>query len=160
VNVATIEYTGTDENDIDLIRPLWEQLREHHRVRSINFARHYETTTFEYRKSDLLYKTKDGLMHIDLAKDPASGRYVGYCISSIVMDHDEKAGEIDSIFVDRAYRLGGIGDTLMKKALGWIDLQGVDVKKVSVGAGNEEVFPFYARYGFYIRTTTLEQVRK
>jgi ribosomal protein S18 acetylase RimI-like enzyme len=157
VNIAYIE---TDGKDIDLVRPLWEQLREHHRARSTNFAPHYEATTFDHRKSDLLYKTKDGLMHIDFAKDMASGRYVGYCISSIVMDHDEKVGEIDSIFVDKTYRLEGIGDTLIKKALGWMDLQCVDVKKVSVGSGNEEVFPFYARYGFYPRMTTLEQVKK
>jgi ribosomal protein S18 acetylase RimI-like enzyme len=153
--VATIEYIETDEKDIDLIRPLWEQLNEHHRALSPHFSSHYETFTFERRKDDLLHKTKNGLMHICLAKDIDPGRYVGYCISSLLKDRDRPVGEIESIYVNSLYRSNGIGDTLMRKALEWMDTHGADTKKVSVGAGNEDVLPFYARYGFYHRTSTL-----
>ncbi len=57
--------------------------------------------TFEKRKADLLKKAASGKMRVDLAFDEVSGRNVGYCVSSI---NQEKTGEIESIFVDAAYR--------------------------------------------------------
>jgi ribosomal protein S18 acetylase RimI-like enzyme len=157
--VASIAYTETDEGDIDLIKPLWEKLNEHHRKLSPDFSSHYETFTFEQRKGELLHKTKNGLMRIGLANDIDSGRYAGYCVSSLLKDLGRSVGEIESIYVDSAYRSGGVGDMLMRKTLEWMDSHGADSKKVSVGAGNEEVLPFYARYGFHVRTTTLEQIK-
>ncbi len=157
--MATIVYTETDERDIDLIKPLWERLNEHHRALSPRFSSHYEMFTFERRKDDLLHKTKNGLMHICLAKDIDSVRYVGYCVTSLSKDRDCSVGEIESIYVENPYRSSGIGDTLMRKALEWLDSRGANVKRVAVGAGNEEVMPFYAKYEFYVRTTTLEQIK-
>jgi diamine N-acetyltransferase len=158
--LVNITYTETDAKDIDLIEPLWEQLREHHRVRSVYFTRHFETVTFEGRKSDLLNKAKNGPMRIDLARDIDANKYVGYCVSSLITDNFDLVGEVDSIYVDADYRFKGIGETLMKKALEWMDAKGASVKTVGVGVGNEEVFPFYARFGFYPRTTHLEQIKK
>jgi ribosomal protein S18 acetylase RimI-like enzyme len=53
----------------------------------------------------------------------------------------------------------GIGDSLMKKALSWMDQKGAMAKIVEVGTGNEQAFNFYARYGFLPRKTVLKQVR-
>ncbi|HTX43640.1 MAG TPA: GNAT family N-acetyltransferase [Methanocella sp.] len=157
--MATIEYMETDERDLDLIKPLWEQLNEHHRKLSPHFSSHYEAFTFERRKDGLLHKTRDGLMHICLAKDADSGICVGYSVSSLLNDGGHPVGEVESIYVDGPYRAKGIGDALMRKALEWMDTHGAATKKVSVGAGNEDVLPFYARYGFCVRTTTLEQIK-
>jgi len=158
--VATIVYTETDQRSIDTIEPLWAQLNEHHRKMSPNFSSHYEKFTFEQRKNELLEKAARGLMHITLAKDIDAGHYIGYCVSSILMDGDTPIGEVESIFVENEYRSSGIGDKLMNKALEWMDSKGADKKKVSVGAGNEGVLPFYNKYGFYPRMTLLEQIRK
>lgn len=158
--VATIVYTETDQKSIDMIEPLWVQLNEHHRTLSPHFSSHYEKMTFEQRKRELLDKAGRGLMRVCLAKDIDADRYVGYCVSSISMDGDIPVGEVESIFVENAYRSSGIGDKLMNKAIEWMDSKGADKKKVAIGAGNEGVLPFYARYGFYKRMTVLEQIRK
>jgi diamine N-acetyltransferase len=47
----------------------------------------------------------------------------------------------------------------MTNALLWLDSQPLSRKTVSVGFGNEEVFRFYERYGFYPRAITLQQTR-
>lgn len=158
--MVNVTYIETDERGIDAIKPLWEKLNEHHRQLSPHFAGHYETFKFEQRKADLLRKAEQGLMHIDLAKDMDDDVIVGYCVSTLIKDGSEAVGEVDSIYVDEAYRSSGIGDTLMRKALEWMDARGADVKRVSVGAGNEDVFPFYERYGFYPRMTVLQKIKK
>lgn len=128
--MATIVYTETDHKSIDVIEPLWARLNEHHRVLSPNFSSHYEKFTFEQRRKELLEKAARGLMHISLAKDIDEGRYVGYCVSSVLMDGDSPTGEVDSIFVENAYRSCGIGDSLMKRSIEWMDSKGADKKIV------------------------------
>jgi diamine N-acetyltransferase len=160
IRVATILYMDMDQRNIDMIEPLWVQLNEHHRVLSPHFSSHYEKFTFGQRKGDLLGKAARGLMRITMAKDVDSGQFVGYVVSTLLMDGDAPAGEVESIFVEDPYRSSGIGDKLMKKALEWMDSKGAESKKVAVGAGNEGVFPFYAKYGFYTRMTMLEQIKK
>jgi ribosomal protein S18 acetylase RimI-like enzyme len=94
-------------------------------------------------------------MRVDLAKEEVSMQNVGYCISSI---DEEKTGEIESIFVDAAYKGMGIGDPFIKKALIWMEREGTVAKIVEVGAGNEQAFGFYEKYGFLPRKTVLRQV--
>jgi len=96
-------------------------------------------------------------MRVDLALNEESTRNVGYCVSS---DSAEKIGEIDSIFVDAAYRDQGIGDALMKKALCWMEKENAVAKIVEVAVGNEEAFGFNAKYDFLPRKTVLKQVKK
>jgi ribosomal protein S18 acetylase RimI-like enzyme len=60
--------------------------------------------------------------------------------------------------VDAEYRKLGLGDQLMKHAMHWLDEQKASSRMVSVAEGNEDVFPFYQRYGFYPRKTLLEYI--
>jgi len=152
-----VKYVHGGGDLLDQIKVLWEALNEHHRQHSPNFKEHYSKTTFEKRKTDLLKKAALGKMRVDLAVDEASEQSVEYCVSSL---NPEKTGEIESIFVDAAYRGLGIGDSLMKKALNWMKHEGAVAKIVEVGAGNEQAFGFYARYGFLPRKTVLKQVGK
>jgi ribosomal protein S18 acetylase RimI-like enzyme len=124
---------------------------------SANFKQHYQGMTFEKRKADLQSKAAGGEMRVDLAIDEASGTNVGYCVSSL---NKEKLGEIESIFVDLHYRGVGVGDSLMKKALCWMNQKGAVAKIVEVGVGNEQALGFYARYGFLPRKTVLRQVKQ
>jgi len=109
-----IEYIEYNKKDLDLIRPLWQRLKEHHEIQSHHFPEHYARLTFNLRKKDLLKKSKYGALRLDLAKDSDTGEHIGYCISTISKD---KQGEIDSIYVEPNYRKVGIGDNLMKRAL-------------------------------------------
>jgi diamine N-acetyltransferase len=156
VNKIKIRYSNGDQALLDQIKLLWEELNEHHCQHSPNFKEHYNQMTFEKRKSDLLKKSLSGEMRVDLSVDEASGCIVGYCVSSL---SSEKIGEIESIFVNVAYRGFGIGDSLMKKTLGWMEQEGAVAKIVEVGVGNESAFSFYSRYGFLPRKTVLKQVK-
>jgi diamine N-acetyltransferase len=142
---------------LDQIKVLWEALNSRHLGLSANFKLHYRDMTFEKRKADLLKKAAAGKMRVDLAFNEELGLNVGYCVSSV---NSEKMGEIESIFVDAAYRGMGIGDRLMKKALCWMEQEDVVEKIVEVAVGNEQAWGFYAQYGFLPRKMVLKQVKK
>lgn len=152
--MPAVEYRETDIRDIELIRPLWTQLNEHHRVRARVFRSHYEQWTFDDRKVYFEKIAGAGILQVELAFDRESARYVGYCISSVSADH---SGEIESVFVEEEYRSQGIGSTLVHRALSWLGAKGSIRNRVSVGDGNEEAFGFYQKFGFYPRMTVLEQ---
>ena len=152
-----IVYIETDRQDLDSIAFLWEKLKEHHRARWPYKDVIYPITTWDMRKKGLLEKTLKGHLRIDLAKDFKTKKLVGYCISSV---NEDKQGEIESIFVESNYRRCGIGDNFMKKALNWMDGLSISKRIIGVGAGNEEVFPFYARYGFFPGVTILRYLEK
>lgn len=54
------------------------------------------------------------------------GKTVGYCMSSI-----------------------------LKSALEWMDGKSVNIKRIVVAAGNEDILSFYENYGFFIEHITL-----
>lgn len=147
-----IEYLEKNQNDLDIIRPLWEKLNAHHITVSKYFKDSRATTTFDMRKKQLQEKSYQGALRIDLARDAVTKEYIGYCVTSV---DQAKQGEIESIYVEKDYRLSGIGDSLMTRALGW--LENITVKKTILGVaeGNEGVFAFYQRHNFYPRVTVL-----
>jgi ribosomal protein S18 acetylase RimI-like enzyme len=111
--------------------------------------------TFDQRKKELLEKSGNGVLRIYLARDKDTGEIIGYRVGTI---SEQGQGEIDSIYVDQDCRGLGIGDTLMRQALCWMDERSVTKRVLGVGARNEEVFAYYRRYGFYPIATILEQV--
>jgi diamine N-acetyltransferase len=157
VKKQKIKYIFGSEVLLDQIKVLWEALNRYHLGLSTNFKQHYRNMTFEKRKAGLLKKADAGKMRVDLAFDEKSGRNVGYCVSSVSL---ENIGEIESIFVDTAYRGIGIGNRLMKKMLYWMEQEEVVEKIVEVAVGNEQAWGFYARYGFLPRKTVLKQVKR
>jgi ribosomal protein S18 acetylase RimI-like enzyme len=153
-----IEYRLTAIKDIELIRPLWVQLNEYHHSKAKTFRNHYEQITFDDRKAYFEKVAAAGSLRLDLAYDPQAGdQYVGYCVSSI---SQEKSGEIESIFVQKAYRSQGTGSALVNRALAWLDENGSVRNRVSVSDRNEGAWDFYKKFGFYPRMTVLEQKRK
>lgn len=143
---------------LDNVREMWEALNNYHCERSTHFKEHYLSMTFQKRKYGLLKKIQGGgKLHIDVAVDLASDKSIGYLISTITA---AKTGEVDSIFVESDYRGLGIGATLMKKALEWINQEGAIEKIVEVSVGNEQAWGFYAKYGFLPRKTMLKQIKK
>lgn len=51
--------------------------------------------------------------------------------------------QIESIFVEEAYRGNRIGDALMKNAIEWFDDNHVEVRKLYIVYGNDNVIGFY-----------------
>jgi ribosomal protein S18 acetylase RimI-like enzyme len=157
VRKQKIKYIYGSEILLDQIKVLWKALNSHHLDLSANFKHRYRSMTFEKRQADLLKKAAAGKMRVDLAFNEELGLNVGYCVSSV---NSEKMGEIESIFVDAAYRGMGIGDRLMKKALCWMEEEDVVEKIVEVAVGNEQAWDFYAQYGFLPRKMVLKHVKK
>jgi ribosomal protein S18 acetylase RimI-like enzyme len=148
-----ITYLQSGAEGLDMAAPLWHKLIAHHKERSIHFKDYLDSITWDSRKKGLLEKAANGALQVDLAKDKDT--IVGICISSV---NQNKLGELESIYVEKEYRGYDIGDKLMKTALAWMDRRGVVHKVIGVGAGNEEVFGFYRKYGFYPRGTILMQL--
>lgn len=152
-----INYIVTNEKEIDLVKGLWEKLNEHHRKASTYFKPKYEKKTFCERKNEILEKSNNGMVRIELAREPERNGLVAYCISSVVAG---TKGEIESIYVEEDYKGLGIGTTLIKNAINWMEVVGAKTKEVTVAEGNEEVFEFYRRCGFYPESIILKQLSK
>jgi ribosomal protein S18 acetylase RimI-like enzyme len=142
-----IQFSVLPPAEIDLIRPLWEKLRGLHQERSLFFASEYEVMTFEKRKDKLRSGGRTD-WRAEVARAAPGGEIVAYCLSSITRDLE---GEIDSIYVEPAYRRFRVADALMRHALGWLDERGAVSNRVSVAVGNEQALPFYEFYHFYPR---------
>jgi len=148
-----IIYIELKNEEINLIKPLWENLKEQHCEVSTYFPGKYGKFSFEERKAQILNKTIAGCIKIDIVKDKDNDQYIGYCVSSIL----ENIGEVDSIYINENYRNSNIGTQLMKRSLHWMDKKNVINKKIVVAVGNEELFSFYKKFNFYPRHIIIEQ---
>lgn len=144
-----------DYNELDLIKPLWEKLNQLHAEVSPRFKKRFQSKTWEERKGDLLRKSKEILF--DYAVESITGATIGYCISSIDRD-DNTIGEIDSIYVDEAYRKSGIGKQLMEKAIEWLSARGTKSQKIIVVVGNEQVLNYYSQFDFFSLHIVLQRI--
>lgn len=149
-----VEYRSIDISEIDLIRPLWEQLNEHHRQNAHEFRDHYSEWNFGDRKAYFTNLAKTGRILIDLAVNAETDDPIGYCVSFLSPDMQ---GAIESIFIREASRSQGIGTALMHRAIAWLSENSSVRIRVSVAAGNEAAFLFYRKFGFSPRMTILER---
>ena len=140
-------------NEIELIKPLWEQLNLLHADKSVSFKKRFEDYTFEKRIKGIIKKSKNGIIKLDLLLDNEKNRYVGYCLSSI----EDYSGEIESIFIEKEYRKFGLGGELMESALRWFKDKSITDIKINVVYNNNDALPFYERYGFKVGNYILSQ---
>ncbi len=151
-----IAFTVHGRDGLDLVEPLWEGLAVHHRERAAAsapvFLDEMAALSFAARRDELLAKNRDRALRVELAVDPAAGAPVGYCVAS---GAPGRHGEVESIYVDPAYRDRGIGGALLDRAAAWMDELGTVEQALSVFAANDRVLPFYARHGFVPRFLVL-----
>ena len=144
----TIRIRTLDKENLGSIQKLWEGLNAHHLANSTYFKDFYSQYTFEKRAKQLIKREK--LIAYVAESD---GKKVGYCVATV----DGGAGEIDSLFVDEAYRGKGVGKELTSLALKWLDKQNCETIRVSIAQGNENAFGFYRHFGFAERCTVLQK---
>ncbi len=147
-----VKLVLSDYSSLDQIRDLWRQLNDHHIKCETVFETEYANLTFAQRKQELLNKSEGGITLLVLAE--SDNRYVGYCAASI---NRAGVGEIDSLFLESAYRGQNIGERMMDAGLKWLKDHNAKKIKVVVYAGNEKVIDFYRRYGFEPRKIVLEE---
>ena len=146
-----IEFTEIPFEQIAKIEGLWKKNRELHEHKSANFTDFFHHMTFEKRKKTL-FKDDGTRFRILLAADRESGTDVGYCVSTITADG---TGEVDSLFVEKAWRGHRIGRHLMEDALRWFHECDTKSVWVSVIHGNEDALGFYAAFGLFPKTHEL-----
>ena len=149
-----VRYEVLCEDGLDLIEPLWLELRQMHRARSVHFKGVLGSKTYAQRRDELLEKAGWGLIRVELARDE-QGRALGYCVTTI---DNLMTGEVDSLYVTSMARGMGIGTRLMQGALAWMEAMGVKRRVLTAIVGNEEVHSFYARFGFRPKCVLLEQL--
>ncbi len=132
---------------IDVIEPLWRELNALHLEKSYCFKEYF--TNFTFRERCEKWLAMDALKIIAAGKN---GGLVGYCVASIY----NGAGEIDSIYLQPEVRGASLGKELMEAALSWLAGQGCTRIGISVVEGNEEVIPFYEKFGFKVKSRVLE----
>jgi diamine N-acetyltransferase len=151
--IENIKFKIVSKEDLDLIEPLWQKLKKHHQIISSHFQEKYQNNNFETRKQEIITKSREGKLRIELAEDSAKFSIIGYCISSI---SSKGEGEIDSIYIEENYRSQGMGQELMQRTLQWMSNENVEDIKITVSVGNEELLPFYQLFGFFPRHMILE----
>ena len=147
-----VEYISGKAELLERVRPLWQKLSAHHHEHSKDFKEHFEKMTFDIRRESFLQKAKNGDLLVVLAS--AEGKDVGFCVSTV---DEHKIGEVESLYLETNYRKMGIGERLLGDSLKWLDTSKAKRKIIGVAAGNEEVLPFYEKFGFKIRTLILQQ---
>jgi diamine N-acetyltransferase len=152
----TIIYTQMGKEGLDAIADLWRKLTLHHKELAPEvFKTHYDKYEFNGRKNQLLEKSRNGDLLVDLATDKSTGALVGYCVSSVT---EKNEGELESIYIEKEYRRSHIGDHFIINSIKWMNAHKVERKVIAVAAGNEEALGFYQKYGFYTRVHMLQQV--
>lgn len=146
-----MKIVAIDRDEIGIIKTLWKGLNAHHLSKSTYFKKHFSEFTFEKRMEGL--NKRDNLIAY-IAQD--NDENIGYCLSSV----DGPNGEIDSLFVEAAYRGKGIGEELMSHALKWLEGQRCITIRVSIAEGNEGVFDFYRKFCFAERLTVMQLMEK
>jgi len=149
--METITYKSLTITELPRIKGLWEELNRIHLADSIYFKDHYTHFSFEERIKFLVNKHEKDIQL--LVAETEELTLAGYCISTI---SENKMGEIDSLFVDAAFRKQGIGTIFMKKSMEWLQANQCNPIRLNVSYGHERVFGYYQRLGFYPRLTTLE----
>ena len=151
MNISLVEK---DINEIQLIKPLWEKLNLINFNKSVYFKSKYEKFKFEKRMESINRISENGTVKLDVILDNDTMEYVGYCLSLI----EDNIGEIESIFIEKQYRGYKLGDKLMINALNWFESNSITNVQINVVYANDEVIPFYERYGFYVGNYILKRV--
>lgn len=149
-------HTGGVEQ-LDLIRPLWERLKEHEASLPGHFAGEFSGHNFLDRRAAFIEKGKSSGVFIDLVSLAGTRKFIAYAISTL---SPEKHGEIENIFVHEDYRGYGLGSELMRRVLARMDGLGAVRKSVVILCENHAATRFYGHFGFCPRTTTLVQLKK
>ncbi|HOG64259.1 MAG TPA: GNAT family N-acetyltransferase [Spirochaetota bacterium] len=131
------------------IEPLWQRLNALHADVSPHFGDLHENLTFDRRMGGL-FRLEDQDLHILAAC--SESRMIGYVVAVVY----EGRGEIESLFVDEAFRRRGIGRELCVRSMSWMRERECRTMVVAVSFGNESVIPFYRSLGFCERMVYLQ----
>jgi ribosomal protein S18 acetylase RimI-like enzyme len=152
MNIAeNVDIVATDVDDIELIRPLWEQLNEHNRALHKGcFGEGLHRTWVEFLEQ-LTQRSHECGIRFDVVRSHQA--LVGYCLSSI---NTRSEGEIVSLFVLPEFRGRGIGYSLMRQHIEWFRENCVKSMYLYVHPCNVDAIRFYWRFRFFSSSPLME----
>ncbi|WP_432401056.1 GNAT family N-acetyltransferase [Wukongibacter sp. M2B1] len=136
-------------DEVEVIKNLWEKNRQYHENTSEYFKESYRYINFDNRIKAFSIFNRDRLK-ITVVKD--KGKYVGYCISTIV----DGKGELESLHVDQNSRGEGIGQKLVTKHIEWMRDKNCKVIGVTVSQENKPTINFYKKFDLYPNTLYMQ----
>jgi GNAT superfamily N-acetyltransferase len=142
--MPSIAYETIEREDIELIRPLWDDLREFTGEMTTHFAKHYANLDFDERMARL---DREGTrVRIDIARDRERDAIVGYALGTV---NAEGVGELASFWVAEDFRRMGIGGTLLDRNLDWMGAQDTSEVMILTAFENRNALSIYERFGFF-----------
>jgi ribosomal protein S18 acetylase RimI-like enzyme len=138
------------------IGPLWRDLRAHHAALAPLWRDGLLAATFDGREAELLGKSAAGGGELLVLLASVGERPIGYCVCTLTATGD---GEVDSLYVDPAFRRRGVARELMSRAMDWLHGHSPTSIVVDVLACNDEARRLYERYGFHARTLRMRYVQ-
>jgi diamine N-acetyltransferase len=107
------------------------------------------------RDDGLVQKTQNGKLQVQLVFVDDEEEPIGFCVTSLTQ---ERVGEVEALFILEGYQGNKLGGQLFQNALAWMEKEGATEQRLVVAVGNEKVFDFYAKYGFFPGYSTLFRV--
>lgn len=146
------------EGNVELLnqcQALWELFISNQIENAGNISIGVEEYIRSFKDGGLLRKTQGGKLYVQLIFVKDRREPIGFCITSLTK---ELVGEVEALYVMDRYQGNKLGGQLFKNALAWMKNQGVIEEKLIVVTGNEKVYNFYAKYGFFPAYSTLYRV--
>lgn len=138
-----LRISQIEQEEIDILKPLWEKLNALHADLNPNFRDRYLNKKWEERRDQILSKSESVFIEVAYSKDVL----IGYCITTIDKE-DASVGELDSLYVEERFRQYGIGAKLTQQSIEWMEGKKVKTQKLLVSYGNDSVLNFYKKFGF------------
>ena len=151
-----LKYIEGSKELLAKVEPLWKKLNSEHAQKTLYFKNDFLNNTFDERKESLIQKSKNGKLKIFIVESLIEKSAIAYCISSVIQYRDSTIGEIDSIFIQEAFRNNGIGKRLINSSLAWFKEMKATRVISDVAIGNEDVIEFYKKSDFYPRSVLIE----
>lgn len=136
-----------EEQDINVIRPLWEVWNRHHQVHSRNFKEYFRNQTFDHCVQILDSYDVYRIEVVYLDKKP-----LGYIVSGV----KGVVGSIISLYIYDDLRGKGLGSYLVSRVVLWLKSKDIIKIDLEIYAGNEEMVRFFKQIGFRTSKYTME----
>jgi ribosomal-protein-alanine N-acetyltransferase len=78
---------------------------------------------------------------------------IGYVVADTIHKHGRRMGHVKDLAVHEEYRRDGVGTTLLTRAIGILDAEGVGSVKLEVRESNDAAQALYRTHGFEHRNT-------
>lgn len=139
----SVNYEIIDIKDIEVIRPLFDELMVFQKSKAYMMKEVFDQMTMQTRIYDELAKNPFKEIYVILVKD--KGEPVGFAYSAV---DKEDIGKLKLFYLKEAYRGKGIGNTLFTMSMEWIKQFDTKEILIAVSNGNDAARKFYKDHGF------------